>query len=62
MNHPVGEAVPSPCIGICRMDPDTGLCEGCQRTLDEIARWSTGSEEWKRSVWNEIARRSGFSE
>lgn len=30
----------SPCINICRMDPDTGLCIGCLRTLDEIARWS----------------------
>lgn len=54
--------VPSPCIGICRMDAKTGLCEGCQRTIDEIARWSGGSEAWKRSVWEEIARRSGLGD
>lgn len=30
----------SPCINICRMDPDSGLCSGCFRTLDEIANWS----------------------
>jgi uncharacterized protein len=57
-----GSPVPSPCIGICRMDPATKLCEGCQRTIDEIANWSTGSDEWKRAVWDEIARRSGFAE
>lgn len=30
----------SPCINVCRMDPDSGLCSGCFRTLDEIANWS----------------------
>lgn len=29
----------SPCISICRMDAATGWCEGCLRTLDEIAAW-----------------------
>jgi uncharacterized protein len=32
-------AVLSPCIGICTMG-DAGLCQGCLRTGDEIARWS----------------------
>lgn len=54
--------VPSPCIGVCRMDPHTGLCEGCLRTIEEIAHWSSGSETWKRTVWEQIARRSGFPE
>lgn len=40
------------------MDPATGLCAGCKRTLDEIAQWSAGSEQWKRAVWDEIGRRS----
>ena len=31
---------PSPCINICRMDEASGWCEGCLRTLDEIACWS----------------------
>jgi predicted Fe-S protein YdhL (DUF1289 family) len=33
----------SPCIGICRLGRD-GLCEGCLRTGDEIARWITMSD------------------
>jgi predicted Fe-S protein YdhL (DUF1289 family) len=29
----------SPCIGLCRLDPRSGLCLGCKRTVDEIAAW-----------------------
>ncbi len=44
------------------MDPQTGLCEGCKRTIDEIAQWGMADETWKRAVWDEIARRSGFED
>ena len=47
--NPVSD-VPSPCNNVCRMNPDTGLCEGCFRTLDEIAAWSGMSAEEKRAV------------
>jgi uncharacterized protein len=49
--------VPSPCINVCRMNEQTGLCEGCFRTIDEIVAWSSASEEMKRAVWVEIKRR-----
>jgi uncharacterized protein len=49
--------VPSPCISLCKMSPDTGLCEGCLRTIDEICAWSTASDDAKRAVWAEIRRR-----
>ncbi len=48
---------PSPCISICKMNPQTGWCEGCFRTIEEIAQWSTAAEEYKRAVWVEIKRR-----
>lgn len=35
----------TPCVNICRLDPQTGLCAGCGRTLDEIARWGEISED-----------------
>jgi predicted Fe-S protein YdhL (DUF1289 family) len=44
-------AVPSPCVNICRMDAATGWCEGCQRTLPEIAAWGGLSDADKRAVW-----------
>lgn len=29
----------SPCVKVCVMDPITGWCIGCGRTIDEIAGW-----------------------
>jgi predicted Fe-S protein YdhL (DUF1289 family) len=49
--------VPSPCISLCKMSPQTGLCEGCLRTIDEIVAWGGASDEFKRTVWGEIRRR-----
>ena len=43
-------AVPSPCISICRMHAATGWCEGCLRTLDEIAAWGGLDDAGKRQV------------
>ena len=52
-----GDEVASPCIDVCRMDASTGLCEGCLRTLDEIAAWAALSEPMKREVLANIAAR-----
>ncbi len=49
--------VPSPCISVCRIDPSTGWCEGCYRTVDEIARWSALDDREKLGVWAELKRR-----
>jgi predicted Fe-S protein YdhL (DUF1289 family) len=43
-------SVASPCISVCAIDPRTGLCEGCFRTLDEIAGWMAFSTDEKRAV------------
>jgi len=34
-----GTEVASPCISVCAMDDNTGLCLGCYRTLEEIQGW-----------------------
>jgi predicted Fe-S protein YdhL (DUF1289 family) len=50
----IDDAVPlSPCIGICRMDPD-GLCRGCRRTLAEIACWGAMSDAERRRWMREV--------
>lgn len=51
VSPPVPAPVPSPCISICRIDAATGWCEGCLRTLDEIANWSALTDADKRAVW-----------
>ena len=35
----------SPCQEICKLHPDMNVCLGCYRTLDEIAAWSTMTEQ-----------------
>jgi len=52
-----GAGVASPCISVCRIDPVTGLCVGCARTLEEIAAWSTLDDAARRNVWSAIAAR-----
>ena len=38
--------IPSPCVGVCRLDEESRLCQGCLRTVAEIARWPyAGSAE-----------------
>jgi predicted Fe-S protein YdhL (DUF1289 family) len=49
--------LPSPCTQVCTMDPATGLCAGCLRTLDEIAAWGRLDEAGKRHVWERLALR-----
>lgn len=58
--------VPSPCTSVCRMSGDTGLCEGCLRTLDEIVAWSrigdqdNDGADGKRSIWSKIQQRASL--
>ncbi|HEX6018434.1 MAG TPA: DUF1289 domain-containing protein [Burkholderiaceae bacterium] len=49
--------VPSPCINVCRIDASSGWCEGCLRTIDEIAGWSAMSDDDKRVVWKALEQR-----
>jgi uncharacterized protein len=42
--------VETPCANICLLDADTGLCVGCGRTIEEIARWATMSEVERRAI------------
>ncbi len=50
-------SVASPCTSVCRMDARTGWCEGCLRTLDEIASWSKLEDADKRAVWRLLDER-----
>jgi uncharacterized protein len=45
-----GQGVKSPCINVCRMHAGTGWCEGCLRTIDEIAAWGALDDGLKREV------------
>ena len=54
------EAIASPCIDVCRMNPLTGLCDGCFRTIDEIAGWSSFDDTQRAMVLTQAeARKKG---
>lgn len=49
----MSDFVESPCVGVCRMDPAADVCAGCFRTREEIAAWSSMTNEQKNEL-NEV--------
>ena len=49
----------SPCISICKSDPQTGYCYGCGRSDGEKKLWKQEdtSNQWKNDNLNEIQKR-----
>ncbi|WP_083006517.1 DUF1289 domain-containing protein [Halomonas sp. GT] len=44
----------TPCIQVCSIDSTYSLCQGCGRTLDEIACWGSMTEAEKAPVWERL--------
>lgn len=42
--------IPSPCIGVCALNPETGRCAGCMRTTGEIAEWGGATNERRYEI------------
>jgi hypothetical protein len=51
------KAAISPCINVCTLDADSGLCQGCFRSLDEISFWSRASNGQRLNILDAVARR-----
>jgi predicted Fe-S protein YdhL (DUF1289 family) len=49
----------SPCIQVCVIDQQSGLCAGCHRTLAEIAAWSGLPPAERRRIMSELPKRAG---
>jgi predicted Fe-S protein YdhL (DUF1289 family) len=41
---------PSPCVSVCQMDPLTGYCVGCLRTIDEIRDWIISTPDERQKI------------
>ncbi|MCD1631623.1 MULTISPECIES: DUF1289 domain-containing protein [Marinobacter] len=52
----VADKVRSPCVNVCALDAND-MCIGCQRTGDEILRWTTMSNDERREVLLKVAER-----
>ncbi|MCB2048431.1 MAG: DUF1289 domain-containing protein [Novosphingobium sp.] len=48
---------PSPCTRVCRIEPATGWCLGCRRTLEEIADWPMLSARGKAALLEKLEGR-----
>lgn len=49
--------IDSPCTGVCRLDPASGLCLGCLRSRDEIACWGSATDGQRLRILDDIAQR-----
>jgi predicted Fe-S protein YdhL (DUF1289 family) len=47
----------SPCEKICTVDPGSGLCSGCGRSLDEIEHWVKYSDAERTRIMQELPER-----
>ncbi len=48
----------SPCVRICLLHPEAGICTGCYRTGDEIAAWPHLAPEARRALLAELPARA----
>jgi uncharacterized protein len=49
--------IESPCTKVCTLDARSGLCLGCGRTIEEIARWTALSAAERARVMAELPSR-----
>ena len=56
---PPPRAVATPCVQVCAVDSESGLCLGCLRTLKEIAEWSRYTDAERAALMAELPARSG---
>ena len=49
--------IETPCVNICTLDPRSGLCLGCGRTMDEIAQWGSMSPAARAAVMRDLPAR-----
>jgi len=49
--------ISSPCIDVCDVDSTGQFCIGCGRSMDEIARWLTTSEQERQAIMAKLPDR-----
>jgi len=51
--------IATPCIQVCVIDGESGLCLGCQRTLNEVASWARLTDAERAGIMAGLAARRG---
>ena len=59
--RPAGPPAPiaTPCVKVCVVDGESGLCLGCYRTLHEVAAWAQLTEAARETIMAELPSRRG---
>ena len=53
----IPEPIVSPCIGVCAMNEQTNLCEGCFRSIEEIRDWWDMTPESRNKIMDKLEQR-----
>ena len=53
--------IQSPCVKICVVNPDSRLCIGCHRSMDEIRDWSRLSDSQRQEIMATLPERAKAS-
>jgi hypothetical protein len=51
------KAIATPCVQVCMVDGQSGLCLGCFRTLQEIGNWTRFTDEERAALMAELPTR-----
>ena len=51
--------IESPCVKICVIHPESRLCTGCLRSIDEIGAWSGMTPEARSEIIAALPSRAG---
>ena len=54
---PTMAEIETPCDKVCTLDPASGLCLGCGRSIAEIERWTAFNDAERSRVMKELPRR-----
>lgn len=51
--------IKTPCVQVCVIDPESGLCLGCFRKLAEVAAWARLGDAERDLIMSELPARRG---
>ncbi|MCC5961222.1 MAG: DUF1289 domain-containing protein [Rhodobacteraceae bacterium] len=54
------DEIESPCINVCVIHPESRLCTGCLRSIDEISQWSRMTPQARQSVMADLPGRQAL--
>ena len=51
-------SIATPCVKVCIVDGESGLCLGCYREMREIAGWARLTDERRAEIMAELPTRT----